>query len=767
MTNSRIESSPDRRHIRTAGLPLVSLGAAGLLFTLASCGSGSGSFAPVPVGPPLDVSFDAQAAIESGVGSVRGSVVLDLDGDGVADLAALGENGNLVISLSQGGGVFVEAQTLAGPSPTGILRSSDVDLDGDIDLCVVSAATGETVVYRNDGSASFTADPMFVAVPGVNDMIFVDLDGDDAEEMLIATGSTTTVAILQAIGDGSFVSPRFQMIDGGRGSVAGGLSAGDFNGDGSMDFAFADADEVEFVVALGDGVGGVTNIVRFAGMMAPFATAAADLDGDGTDELFGVDALQQLVSVYSIPSMSMLTDLTVEGLPVAITVGDVVGDALPDLTICLAQFGSVAIAEGVPGFSGSVDFAPADLRSFVGGSPFHAAIADLDNDGRDDLAVASFGSPTIDAFFGTDDGSLTGGRIVPVPKAVDVNLVVTGRFDPSSTFDVATAAIGFPGLVLVDFGMEFVGLVSTPPVQYVSTVELPGDDLTDLIVSVQGGVQVLRNITVPGDFSPQFELVDGANVISGQNIIESKAADVDGDGVVDIVAAVTGENRVAVARGSIDPTNGSITFSSEPVLSIPVGGAPAALATGDFDGDLVPEIAVTRIASSRISFLSVTGGALVEDLEFPVAIGPTFVQAADLDGDGDDELVVAETTADQVSVLDEDGTGNFNVQSFAAGDDPTALVLEDLSNDGNPDLVITEFQGSQFQILLGDGSGGFGTAVTFEGPSRAVTADLADANGDGLPDLVIGGFSLGGYGLFQNSSVEANGAAPSTSPLRP
>jgi FG-GAP-like repeat/Bacterial Ig-like domain (group 3) len=66
----------------------------------------------------------------------------------------------------------------------------------------------------------------------------------------------------------------------------------------------------------------------------------------------------------------------------------------------------------------------------------------------------------------------------------------------------------------------------------------------------------------------------------------------------------------------------------------------------------------------------------------------------------------------------------------------TAIVVADLNGDGKPDLVVGST--SNVSVLLGNGDGTFQTAVTYPGAVAKNSLAVADMNGDGQLDLIAG-----------------------------
>jgi hypothetical protein len=114
----------------------------------------------------------------------------------------------------------------------------------------------------------------------------------------------------------------------------------------------------------------------------------------------------------------------------------------------------------------------------------------------------------------------------------------------------------------------------------------------------------------------------------------------------------------------------------------------------------------------------------------------------DLDGDGDLDIVLAKgrhwTLVDLV--LLNDGKGNFNRRHSVSNrsDRSYTAAVADLNGDGTFDLVVGNDAPDEKVIYFNDGKGNFTFAGTFgdaSWPTRNVT--VVDLNHDGRPDIVV------------------------------
>jgi hypothetical protein len=130
--------------------------------------------------------------------------------------------------------------------------------------------------------------------------------------------------------------------------------------------------------------------------------------------------------------------------------------------------------------------------------------------------------------------------------------------------------------------------------------------------------------------------------------------------------------------------------ASSPVALAGTGTKPRAVAVADLNGDGIPDLVIANAAAGTVSvLLGIGDGTFAPQRTFPAGPAPIAVAVADLTGDGRPDLVVADAAAGTVSVLLGNGDGSFQTQhTFAVGSDPSSVAVADLSGDGIPDLVV-------------------------------------------------------------------------------
>jgi len=234
-----------------------------------------------------------------------------------------------------------------------------------------------------------------------------------------------------------------------------------------------------------------------------------------------------------------------------------------------------------------------------------------------------------------------------------------------------------------------------------------------------------------------------------------EAGDLDGDGMLDIVAVGT-EGRVTVHRHL-----GARTFEERTRLEL--GEVAADIALGDLDGDGDLDVAIALPGSGRIALLTNDGaGALERQGDLIGLPDVALVRSSDLDGDGALDLIAVlgggSGVASEVRSLRSVGGLQFSVLDRhvgAAGLGQPALAVGDLDGDQAEDVFFVELlplgaPTSTTTVLLNDGAGAWtarsGPSVT--GPIGG--AFLTDIDGDGALDVLLR--TVTGAGTFTQHS---------------
>src|SRR4051794_3197095 len=93
-----------------------------------------------------------------------------------------------------------------------------------------------------------------------------------------------------------------------------------------------------------------------------------------------------------------------------------------------------------------------------------------------------------------------------------------------------------------------------------------------------------------------------------------------------------------------------VSFSGP--TNFPTGATPTMVATGDFNGDLRPDLAVANRGSGNVSILLGNGsGGFTGATNFSAGGGPRAIVVGYFNGDSDPDLAVANYQSDEVSIL--------------------------------------------------------------------------------------------------------------------
>jgi hypothetical protein len=531
------------------------------------------------------------------------------------------------------------------------------------------------------------------------------------------------------------------------------LASGDFDGDGRADLVVAGTTNG---LRQYRGLGGgallvVTNLTNGAvpllntAFQPAFYLRAFREPGHSRDELimgrakFGGtnDRLALVFGANAYGALELRGSITNVEFN-ALDVGPILSPAsngAPDLVLTDNSVGSVVVYRGVPALP--TRFAPTnEIFLCPGGGPRAVRVADFDGDGWNDVAVVQSSADHV-LVFRNDQGSLTEWQVLAAghkPREM-----VSADFNSDGQPDLAVLNRGSQDISILNTGLGggFTSLDGLYPVDGevvgLEVRDLNGDGHDDVIqLHRSSGLLTVRLAETNGALRSAMPYSMGAQPSA------LSLYDVNKDGYLDALVSCLG-SAVVVRLGAGDGSFGPAITNTMPAQS---WGGLYALFPADLDADGYVDLAV-HYYDCRLALFRGDGTGHFEFRSVQsFAYESHAISAADFDGDGDLD-VVAFGYDDSVAALDNRGdlltTTSFHkvITRVPGLFGAEAARTGDFNHDGKPDLIISGYQGAR--ILYGKGD------LTFDAPTNGILSGvsaasfaLADADGDGINDLILG-----------------------------
>jgi len=562
-------------------------------------GNGDGTFQP-----PLFDAFNSASTIQ----------VIDVNGDGKPDLVGeenSGLNAGFYVLLGKGNGTF-DSPLEVDVSFPGAVVAADFNGDGKIDVAMSRlgggsmGALGEIGIFLGNGDGTFQPERDFGYEPANTAgyspgyVVAADFNGDGKLDVAVADGYDRDVSVIIGNGDGTFQFAT-QAWSVGAGPIP---VVGDFNGDGLPDIATANYADGNVSILLNRKTSFSAAYDIYAGGSSQ-SVVSDDLNSDGKSDLvFGVGegvavALARNQSFAATKFYSIAI-----GNILAVATGDLNGDGHPDI-VGLAyncagnsKFG-VLLGKGDGTFSRSATYT-------VGVCPNAIAVADFNRDGHLDVVVSNGGDGTygnVSLLLGNGDGTLQTATTISVAKNNPAYFAV-GDFNGDGNQDLALINQGQTATVDLLLGngdgtfrpLTAAETIGNGLARSCAAADLNHDGKLDLVVVTESQVIVLLG---NGDGTFQSPITYNISIYG----IAVAIADFNGDGNLDLAVDCT--------PGSTGGTftflsgNGDGTFNTPQIIHI--GVDPLSIATGDFNGDGKPDVAINSWNDGTATILLNTG----------------------------------------------------------------------------------------------------------------------------------------------------------------
>jgi hypothetical protein len=682
-------------------------------------------------------------------------------GNGATDLAATNFNTDSVtVLLNAGGGSFVPSNAVVPQQAVPLL--ADFTGSGALDAVIVDQAGN--ILYR----------PGSTATPGVFGSAVIVNPSAPAQAATLVT--TPQGILIAAIDDGSNTISLYQRNSNGTFSNVGTLATGasptriiaaDLAGDSGRladDLAVLNSSTGTLTIYLySPGSGFLPGTSYPVGVGASAVTVAPDA---GHLDLLVTNQVSGDVTVLVNNGNGAFTPTSryrAGAGPYSSTTGnDVVSFQGTNGIVAgpLATggpIGAVAINAGSQTFGvlegqGGASFLNPVISGPLGFSPAFIAGGDFTNNGQLDFVVLNKAAGTLSVYLGNGLGGFTqkvaldaSGKPLPLNVGSNVTGIAVANINGDAFPDLVIGNAFGDLLVLLGNGDGTFRYLDTQSQIPLAATHLGGKNVFVFANSSLNHISLQYGGTAPTVFQGLQNGILNPGAV--------KLADLNGDGIQDLIVVDSGRNSVLVypglGNGQFGPElNGGQGFA--------VGDDPVSVTVGDLSGTGQIGLVVANRGSNDVSILyvarSATGWTLNEGPRVKTGgQGPTSAVIASVTGNGLPDIIATNQDSNNVALLPGVGNGFFHdaTQTFTVGSAPakilllpTSIGLEMATIDSGSGTVTTfEYVGNGFAPLGTASTGGTdpvdAITVSINGAEDLVIAN----NGNGLATLLVNGES--------------------------
>jgi hypothetical protein len=663
----------------------------------------------------------------------------DVNNDGRADVVVGNSGSNIQVFLQNASGGLdpgISYPTVNSDS----IKIADLNNDGLLDVVGVGWGTNTVDVLLQNSDGTLNPPVTYSVTHGGRDEVDIgDVNNDGLQDIIVMSGQSycPNVGILLQRSDGTFAAPVYHDLGGDE--ITTGVAVGDVDGDNLQDVVVTYG-AYSFPPRIGvflQNAGGTLNpAINYESYSSPGPVAIADMNDDHKKDIIVAHGDRETLGIYLQGSNGMLLSEELYPLPYAtwynpqgLAVGDINGDGFNDVVIADYNHGLVVLynhrGPAIPDISvspTSISFGSVFLRNTS------SQTVTIYNRGTGDLVINSI--------------NIAGQNPSEFSQTNDCSAVVPGdSCHITATFSAISEGAKNATLVISSNDPD------TPTV--------------NIIFSAYGGANLFRS-------SIYFHTGSGPEAVA--------IGDINGDGRNDVVMT-TGyyfnpENDYKIhvflqnESGQLNqpikyPTNSSFSYRSE------------SIAIGDVNNDGRADVVVGNCGSNIQVFLQNSSSGLDPGISYPT-VNSCDIRIADLNNDGLFDVV---GIGANVEVFLQNGNGALRSHGIytvtAAG--PIELEVGDVNNDGLQDIIVMSGSGPypNISILLQNTGGTFNSPTYYDLGGDELTEGVAvgDINGDGLNDIVVSytsttfGFGIGVF--LQNNTHTFNPAITYPSYQRP
>ena len=716
---------------------------------------------------------------------------IDIDRDNDQDILSVTSGGEIVWYENLDGKSKFGTKRILAKTGMAIKSAFMADMDGDADMDIVLKTIEDThfngiVWYENtEGEDNFSnyhaiADNIF----SIAMLRTSDIDGDGDQDVLLLSYGEDRIILYENLWDGVVFGDARCLVD--YTNEITGFAVADFDGDNNIELVMTSADDDLIVLYDNmDGKGTFESIrIISKEFDCPYVCEAEDINSDGYVDIVVFDNYSHIDTfwfknkngrgVFGNPEL-----LPGAGLPVT---SDLDGDGVEDL-VSLYNFAFSSKLHWFKNIDKTGIFGKKNTFPYPYARINSICISDIDTDGDMDVIAGSGIYNAVIIYKNNGVGVFKNTQIIS--NSLNHPRVTPGDFDNDGDIDIITTN-GYGKVVSYMnsggkdiFQRQKLIMLNTLCIRTIEPADIDGDGDLDITLIIgdrsllcgDRGLGWLENTDGKGTFSEMKEISSGG--YSGPFNI----TDIDSDGDLDIIAAsgwIGGVDLVYPPsfRGKIfwfENTDGKGHFRKREAITDFAGTCTSLLAK-DVDGDNNPDI-VFSLSYGKIAWCKNRRGKANFGEEKTITYnddGAYSLLADDLDGDNDLDIFWVSRDSTDLSftnyrknlfwVENLNGKGKFGKRKVVDSElkKVESVVLSDLDNDGDVDILASIGESLVWYENM-DGKGNYSSRQILSDEIAGKTSFIiADFNNNKIADILLYSSNDVGITFIEGLTVEGD-----------
>ena len=588
----------------------------------------------------------------------------DLNGDGLNDIALLGDNGAVFFLAQQPDHTLAEPVKIPYSGTPKAIQLADINGDGKNDLVFVDFDSMTPFRVRLQIAGGQLGPEIYFKTQPVRSFWLDTLAGGTTNflvDIVQATGRAEVSQFSRKPAEpltGNFRQGQMQILPLNKSDAAArGVVWADVDGDGRADLIVAEPESGQLSVYLQQADGTLASPKKFPSLAGVSQIAVSDWNGDGHPEIFLLSHDENAVAVTQFDKNGRLpfpTPLPLDGKPLALAVGALKPGAKPTLAILVDKDGVRSLVTR----TADGKTATQKLSDSFKSNPTTLAIQDVNQDGLADLVVL-IPYEKIKVLLQKKNGTFDEVDVDPPGGAMEQPWLASADVDGNGKSELLLPQKNFLRAVVLEPEAKIAGSTNPPGWKFIVKDQINGSDSDSRIV----GAAAVANGT---NAVPSLFLFDAEHK-------QLTLCERDTNGVWQVVK-------------NIDlPVT---TFSS--IGSVSLGGAAAVAFTGQ----------------NSVAWLPLGGDVWkltrLDDYDTPIKDGYlNDVIAGDLTGGGRKQLIFMETAKNYLDVVNFTPAGKlvagdrwqvFEQHTFRGAQnalpEPRECAVADVTGDGKNDLIV-------------------------------------------------------------------------------